>query len=120
MSTSFSHRDLVVWQKSMQLVETLYRFTKSFPPDERFGLTSQIRRAAISIPANIAEGHGRTTRGEYGNQLSVARGSLKELETLCEIAFRIGCLATAVHDDIQARCAEISKMLTALKRALAR
>ena len=114
------YRDLIVWQKSMQLVEIIYRSTNAFPSEERFGLTSQIRRAAISIPSNIAEGHGRTTRGEYANHLSIARGSLKELETLCELAKRLGLLSDAASGEAQAICVEISKMLTGLKRAIQR
>ena len=114
------YRDLIVWQKAMGLVVLLYRATKSFPADERFGLTGQIRRAAISVPANIAEGHGRATRGEYANHLSVARGSLKEVETLSEIAYRLSALSGTSHDEIQALCTEISKMLTALKRHVGR
>ena len=76
-----SYRDLLVWQRGMGLAEGVYRLTCDFPADERFGLTSQARRAAISIPANIAEGHGRATRGAYANFLRIAHGSLKELET---------------------------------------
>jgi four helix bundle protein len=120
MHAIHSYRDLVVWQKSMDLVEHVYRASQTFPAAERFGLTAQLRRAAISIPANIAEGHGRTTRGEYANQLSVARGSLKEVETLCDIARRLGLIAQEVSETLFSLCDEISKMLTALKRALAR
>ena len=76
-----SHRDLFVWQKSFKLACDMYRATASFPADERFGLTSQLRRASVSIPSNIAEGHGRATRGEFLNQLSVARGSTNEIQT---------------------------------------
>jgi four helix bundle protein len=76
------HRDLNVWQRSIELVSLCYTVTRRFPASERFGLCSQIQRAAISIPANIAEGHGRSGRGEYLHHLSIARGSLRELETL--------------------------------------
>ena len=77
-----SYRDLDVWKVSILLIAEAYRVTAKLPPDERFGLTAQIRRSAVSIACNIAEGYGRATRGEYLNQLSVARGSLNELETL--------------------------------------
>ena len=111
-------RELVVWQKSMDLVELVYRESAAFPREERYGLTIQIRKAAVSIAANIAEGRGRTTRGEYGNFLSIARGSLKEVETLAEIGRRLGVLRAEGNSAIQRLCDEVSRMLTALKRAL--
>ncbi len=81
-----SYKDLVVWQKGMELVSRIYVITKKFPVGEQFGLTSQMQRAAVSIPANIAEGYGRNTKNEYANFLRIARGSLTELETLLLIA----------------------------------
>ncbi len=84
-----SYRDLDVWQKAIELVEAVYRMTEGFPNDERFGLTSQMRRAAVSVPSNIAEGYGRRSRGEYRQLLGVANGSLKELETQIVIAGRL-------------------------------
>ncbi|HTE47425.1 MAG TPA: four helix bundle protein [Gemmatimonadaceae bacterium] len=81
-----SYRDLVVWQKGMDLVDACYALTRSFPSSERFALADQIRRAAVSIVANIAEGHGRSGTGSYLYHLSVARGSLRELETLLLIS----------------------------------
>ena len=85
-----SYRDLVVWQVSMDLVVEAYRIAKALPIEERFALASQLRRSAVSIPANIAEGHGRATRGEYLQHLSVAAGSLRELQTHLEIVLRLG------------------------------
>ena len=114
--TSYGHRDLKVWQKSMDLAEMAYRATSKFPREERYGLTAQIRRAAVSIPSNIAE--GRTTVGEYGNCLSVARGSLKELETEFELSRRLALVDEADYARIEELCTEISKMLTGLKRAI--
>lgn len=84
------HHKLEVWQDGMLLVERIYQLTASFPNDERFGLTSQIRRAAISVPSNIAEGAARRSRAEYVQFLSIARGSLSELETQALIARRLG------------------------------
>ena len=84
-----TYRDLTVWQKSMDLVAEIYRLTKLFPQEELFGLTSQIRRAAVSVPANIAEGYGRIHRKEYLHHLSIARGSLMEVETHLQIAVRL-------------------------------
>jgi len=83
-----SFKDLRVWQQAMILVDACYAMTRRFPSDERFGLVSQIRRAAVSVPTNIAEGHGRTGVGEYLRFLSVTRGSLRELETLLLISGR--------------------------------
>lgn len=88
--TTRSYRDLVVWQKSIELVVAAYKLTATFPEHERFGLTSQLHRAAVSVPANIAEGHARMHRNEYVHHLSIARGSLAELETHITIAVRLG------------------------------
>jgi len=84
-----SHRDLVVWQRAMELIEEIYRLTERFPSDEKFGLVSQMRRAAVSIPSNIAEGFRRLHRPEYRQFLSIARGSGAELETQLEISRRL-------------------------------
>ncbi|HUH61590.1 MAG TPA: four helix bundle protein, partial [Terracidiphilus sp.] len=85
-----SFRDLHVWQRAMQLTVAIYRLTKDFPKEEQFGWTSQIRRSAISIPSNIAEGQGRSTNGEFRQFLSIARGSNCELQTQLEIARALG------------------------------
>ena len=89
MSSKISgYRDLVVWQRAMELAEATYLLTKRFPPDEQYGLTSQARRAAASVAANIAEGYGRQTRASYVSFLRIAQGSLKELETHLILAER--------------------------------
>ena len=88
-----SYQDLIVWQKAMDLVTEIYRITKNFPKEEIYGLTNQMRRAAISIPSNIAEGHARKSRAEYIRFLSIAQGSRAELETQILIAVRLGYLA---------------------------
>src|SRR5687767_14162747 len=85
-----AYTDLTVWQKGMSLVAAVYRATEFLPNHERYGLSSQLRRAAISIPSNIAEGYGRATRGEFLNHLSVARGSLYEVETLWHACNQLG------------------------------
>jgi|SRR5579864_6976075 len=87
-----SYKDLVAWQKSMDLVTATYRTTASFPKDELFGLTSQIRRAALSIPSNVAEGQGRLSEKEFRYFLGQARGSLMEVETQAQIAENLGYL----------------------------
>ncbi len=84
-----NYQDLIVWQKAMELVEEVYRFSKPFPRDEIFGLTSQLRRAAVSIPSNIAEGQGRRSTADFLRHLSIAYGSLREVETQVLISTRL-------------------------------
>ena len=115
-----SHRDLIVWQKSMDLAVAAYRLTNSFPLDERFGLTSQIRRSCGSIPANIAEGYGRESAGAYAQQLKVAQGSLKEFETHIELAHRIGLVDESTLSNVLKSSEEVGKMLRSLIRAVER
>jgi four helix bundle protein len=114
-----SFRKLDVWRDAMDLVEDVYRRTESFPARERFGLTSQLRRAAVSVPANIAEGYGRATRGEYLNFLSVAKGSLNEVETLCLICARLGVGERGSVEALGPRIASLQKRLTRLRSRLA-
>ena len=95
-----SFRDLRVWQSGIDLVTHVYRLTQSFPRDEQYGLTSQMRRAAISIPSNIAEGHARESTKEYLNHLSIVQGSLAELQTQIEIAQRLGFVEAEVAEEI--------------------
>ena len=118
MSTLKSYRDLEVWKKSIDLVELIYRASKNFPLEERFGLTSQVRRAAVSVPSNIAEGAARTGTGEYLQSLSVASGSLAEVETQLMIANRLEMLAQETLTTLLHQSEEISKMLGGLKRSL--
>ena len=112
------YSQLLVWQKAMDLVADVYKLTGAFPQDERFGLESQLRRAAVSVPANIAEGHGRKATRAYVNHVSIANGSLMEVETLVEIAARLRYLDLHQKDDILARTDEIGKMLSGLRRSL--
>jgi four helix bundle protein len=113
-----SYKDLIVWKKSVTLVCDIYRMTSQFPRDERFGLTAQLRRAAVSIPSNIAEGHGRATRGEYLNALSVARGSAHEVETLILISQRLDFGQQASAGELIAEIDEIIRMLSRLHSRL--
>jgi four helix bundle protein len=113
-----SYRDLEVWQRSMNLVTEIYRLTRSFPADERFGLTAQLRRAAVSIPANLAEGAGRSGASEYHRFVSIARGSAAEVETLLEIGERLAFAAADEFDHSRSLLAEVGKMLTGLRRRL--
>jgi len=107
-------RDLLVWQKSMELVITSYRATGSFPMEERFALASQIRRAATSVPANIAEGFGRWNAREFARCLSIASGSLRELETHFLIAQRLGYLSQSRVNSILESIDEIGRIAYAM------
>jgi len=115
-----SFRDLRVWQAGMNLVEMIYKLSVNFPRHETYGLTSQIRRSAISIPSNIAEGHARKHTKEYLKFISVAQGSLAELQTQIEIASRIGYGTTSDVDEILEFSVSLSKQLQALRNAIVR
>ncbi|KYC51208.1 MAG: hypothetical protein AMQ22_01344 [Candidatus Methanofastidiosum methylothiophilum] len=112
--TISSYRDLEVWKRAMSLVTDVYRVTQAFPKDEMYGLTSQARRAASSVPANIAEGWGRNMTGECVQFLRIARGSLLELETHITIAENLGYVSHEASSQVGNRTEEIGKMLYAL------
>jgi len=109
-----TYRDLIVWQKSMSLVLKLYTETKAWPKEEVYGLTSQIRRSAISIPSNIAEGYGRNSTGDYVRFLQIASGSLYEFQTQLEISFQLGYLNEEKYVEVNSLSIEIEKMLSSL------
>ena len=113
-----SFRDLLVWQRSMELVVASYELSKCFPDSERFGLTNQLRRSAVSVPSNIAEGHARGSAKAFLSFLWIANGSLAELETQVQLAIRLHF----VTEDRAVRCQqlieEVGKMLTGLRRSL--
>jgi four helix bundle protein len=115
-----SYRELLVWQKAMDLVTLVYDTSKAFPVDERFGLTSQIRRAAVSIPSNIAEGQGRMSTAEFIHHLSYSRGSTMELQTQAEIATRLQFIDRSKSERILTACDEIGRMLNGLISSLER
>ena len=115
-----SYRDLDVWKRSVMLVTEIYRITRKLPADERFGLTSQMRRAAVSITCNIAEGYGRTTRGEYLNHLSIARGSLYEVEALSEVCQSLSLLSSVDLAAVEGHLKHMRSMLRRLTEALRR
>ncbi len=108
----------MVWQSAMVLAEDCYRVTKGFPKDEVYGMTSQMRRSAVSIAANIAEGYGRENRGSFVQFLRMAQGSLKELETHILLACRVGMLERANETELLLRCEEIGKMMRSLIRTV--
>ena len=111
-----SHKDLRVWQESMDLVVEVYSITKQFPKDELYALTSQMRRSALSIPSNIAEGAGRKGKAEYSRFLYIALGSASELETQIEIAYRLKFIYKI--DDLESRIRFIKNMLSKLIKSL--
>ncbi|HBR94265.1 MAG TPA: four helix bundle protein [Opitutae bacterium] len=114
-----SYKDLIVWQKAMLLVTEVYRVTKRIPKEELYGLTNQVRRAAVSIPSNIAEGQARKGTAEFKNFLSIARGSLAEVETQLLIARNLQYLSESELKPLLELHAEIGKMLNSLINKLA-
>lgn len=120
MSDIKTFRDLIVWQKSMSLVTELYRLSTAFPKEEVYGLTSQMRRCAVSIPSNIAEGFGRQSTSDYVRFLNIASGSLYELQTQIEISHNLGYVGKDAFDAIYEDTREIERMLSSLIRSLKR
>jgi four helix bundle protein len=114
------HEKLEVWNKAVEFVVTIYKNTSAFPNEERFGLTSQIRRAAVSIPANIAEGAARQGSKEFLHFLSIAQGSASELETELLIAQRLGYLERHIHEVLHAELNAIARMIVGLTQHLKR
>ncbi|MGX8010037.1 four helix bundle protein [Mesorhizobium sp. ORM8.1] len=114
-----SYKDLVVWQQAMDLAVAVYGATKSWPKEELYGLTSQVRRSATSVPSNIAEGYGREIRGSYQQFLRIAQGSLKELETQLMIAERTGIAPQATTASLLVSTESVGKLLRLLIRKLA-
>ncbi|NQT72856.1 MAG: four helix bundle protein [Chloroflexi bacterium] len=113
-----SYQDLEVWQKAMDLVMDCYQSTEGFPKSETYGLSSQLQRAAVSVPANIAEGRSRQHKKEFVQHISIAYGSLAELETLIRIAERLDYLDMNRSENILDKTAEIGRMLNGLRRSL--
>ena len=114
------HRDLVAWQKAMDLVTEIYRHTRNCPQDERHGLTSQLRRAAVSVPSNLAGGHGRNSRNEFHHFIGQARGSLAEVETQIEISRNLGLLSGGKAAELLRRVAEVGRIRSGLRNWLAK
>ncbi|MGO9317214.1 MAG: four helix bundle protein [Terracidiphilus sp.] len=115
-----SFRDLIVWQRAIQLTVAIYKLTSSFPDSERFGLTNQLRRASVSVASNIAEGYGRSTKGEYLLFLGHARGSNCEVETQLVIAESLGFGSKEARLSAEGLCDEIGRMLVAMMKKLKR
>jgi four helix bundle protein len=119
MAPILSYRDLEVWQRGMTLTVDVYRITDKFPSGERFGLVSQMRRAAVSIPSNVAEGHARG-EGAYLNHLRIALGSQAELSTEIEAALRLGFVSPDAAGGLESRITEVRRMLHGLRASLER
>jgi four helix bundle protein len=115
-----NYRDLIAWQKAMDLVEQVYRVTKRFPREELYGLTSQLRRAVVSVPSNIAEGQGRTSAKEFQQFLSIAHGSLREVETQLMIANRLAYLPAEALNLLLELAAEVGRLTQGLLKSLAK
>jgi four helix bundle protein len=112
--------DLIGWQKSMDLVEEVYRVSASFTADERFGLTAQVRRAAVSIPSNVAEGYGRSTKADYIRFIDIAKGSANEVETQLRIAQRLRFVKVQNSERALAMAVEVQRILRGLGDGLRR
>ena len=112
------YQDLVVWQKAMELVTAVYRVTRDWPREEQYGLTSQVRRAAVAIPSNVAEGHGRSGRREFAHHVSIAYGSLCELETQLLIAERLDFSDAKATESLMNRIADVRRLTSGLLRSL--
>ncbi|BDX39644.1 hypothetical protein CYCD_29990 [Tenuifilaceae bacterium CYCD] len=113
-----THKDLEVWQLSVEFVTELYFITASYPKEEIFGIVSQIRRSAVSVPSNIAEGFGRNTTGELNQFLGIARGSLAELETLIEISYNLKYIDSETKEKILVTISKLFRMISGLKKSL--
>lgn len=112
------HEKLEAWSKGVDLVIDLYKATDRFPKEERFGLTSQIRRAAVSVPSNLAEGAGRYSRKEFGHFISNAQGSASELETELIISYRLGFLSETTFAELMSKLERIGRLITGLSRQI--
>ena len=113
-----SHRDLIVWQKAMDLAVQVYAVTARFPSSENYRMTSQLTRSIVSVAANIAEGHARSTARDFANFLHIARGSLAESETYVLLAVRLGYIDTKTSDPVLALVDEVGRMLNALRKRI--
>ncbi|HJU53231.1 MAG TPA: four helix bundle protein [Pyrinomonadaceae bacterium] len=113
-----SYRDLIAWQKAMDLVQTVYESVRAFPKEEIYGLTSQLKRAVVSVASNIAEGQGRKSTGEFLHHLSIAYGSLMEVETQILIGARLKYLSQQDAEQIAMRTAEVGRLINGLSSSL--
>jgi len=115
-----SYKDLETWQKAIELVELVYKETKSFPKEEIYGLSSQMRRAAVSVPSNIAEGQGRDSTNKFLRHLSIAYGSLCELQTQALISYKLNYLGTDAYEQFEDMTARVARLINGLANSLRR
>jgi four helix bundle protein len=113
-----NYRDLIAWQKAMELTVDAYGATRDYPAEERYGLRSQMRAAAVSIPCNVAEGQGRRSPGAFANHLSIAHGSIRELETQVLLSGMLGYLEQDVVDRLMSAASEVGRLVTALSASV--
>jgi len=113
-----SYRDLIVWRDGVDIATDIYKLTNSFPKEETYGLSSQLRRAAVSIASNIAEGYGRNTTGSYVQFLKTARGSINEIETQLEISCRIGLTSSERIEQVLGKADKLGRMISSLVRSI--
>jgi four helix bundle protein len=113
-----SHRDLIVWQKALELAVSTYALSSAFPRSEDYKITAQLTREIVSVPANIAEGHARSTRKDYANFLSIARGSLAEAETFILLAQRLGYVTEQAVGPLLREIDEVGRMIVTLRKRL--
>lgn len=118
LTKSRNYRDIIAWQRAMDLVQVVYGLSNRFPKEEMYGLTSQIRRAAVSVPSNIAEGEGRNSPNDFARFLAIAHGSLREVETQLLIAVRLEYLAEDDVGNALQLCEETGRIINGLKRSL--
>ena len=120
MATFKSYRDLEVWQRSMRLANRIYEVTHRFPSEEKFGLTNQLRRASVSVPSNLAEGHARFGAGEFSRFISIAMGSVAEIETQVLLSLDLGYLTVEVSRELMTELETIGKMLRGLAKSISK
>lgn len=118
MEPNAAFKDLDAWQQAMHLVEQIYKVTSAFPREEQFGLTNQMRRAAVSVPSNVAEGYCRRSTKAYAYHVSIALGSHAELETCVELAFRLGFQPSEERERFEERLGSVGRLLSGLHRSL--
>ncbi len=111
-------RDLKIWQQSMELVTEIYRATSSFPEEEKYGLTSQLRRSSVSIPSNISEGFGRNSQGDFKRFVNISMGSLFELQTQIEVAKNLEFISKEIFENLYDNSREIERMMSSFIRTL--
>jgi|TARA_R100000541_G_scaffold58793_2_gene70620 four helix bundle protein len=111
-------RDLKIWQQSMELVTEIYRATSSFPEEEKYGLTSQLRRSSVSIPSNISEGFGRNSQGDFKRFVNISMGSLFELQTQIEVARNLEFISKEIFENLYDHSREIERMMSSFIRTL--